>query len=96
MESSLWMNTLQLTLRGFIPDGGAVVGVIVTDGVIVRFDPVLGRILLLRSDDDPPGVRVAPPGKDERGGGRPLDDDEFDLLNDVWFLLLLLLEDQNY
>lgn len=83
MKSSLWVNTLQLTLRGLIPDGGAVVGVIVTDGVIVRLDPVLGRILLLRSEDDPPAVRVAPPGKDDLGGGRPDDDDEFDLLNVV-------------
>lgn len=84
------MNTLQLTLRAFIPDGGAVVGVIVTDGVIVKFDPVRGKILLFRSDDDPPGVKVAPPGREDRGGGRP--DDEFDLLNDVWFRELLLLK----
>lgn len=82
-ERSLWVNTLQLTLRGFIPDGGAVVGVIVTDGVIVRLDPVLGIILLLRSEDDPPAVRVAPPGKEDLGGGSPDDDDEFDLLNVV-------------
>lgn len=80
MKRSLWVYTLQLTLRGFIPDGGAVVGVIVTDGVIVRLDPVLPSILLLRSEDDPPAVKVAPPGSDDRGGGRP-DDDEFDLLN---------------
>lgn len=60
------------TLRGLIPDGGADVGVIVTDGVMVRFEPVRGNIELVRSAADEllPAVRVAPPGSDDRGGGR--------------------------
>lgn len=65
-----WFNTLlRLTLRGLTPAGGAVVGVIVTDGVIVRFGPVRGRPELLRIGG-PPGVKVAPPGKEDLGGGR--------------------------
>lgn len=42
---------------------------IVTDGVIVKFEPVLMDPMLLR--DIPPAVKVAPPGKDdvERDGG---------------------------
>lgn len=56
-------------MRGFIPAGGADVGVIVTDGVIVRLGPVRGRPELFRNGG-PPGVSVAPPGKEDLGGGR--------------------------
>ena len=64
-----WLNTLRrLTLRGFKPAGGADVGVIVTDGVIVRFGPVRGKPELFVRNG-PPGVNVAPPGKEDLGGG---------------------------
>lgn len=67
-------------MRDFEPTGGALVGVIVTDGVMVRFDPVLPEwmppLVLLppipddeRCNDGGPGVSVAPPGKEERIGG---------------------------
>ena len=62
------LNTLQLTFRGFDPAGGADVGVIVTDGVMVKFELVLECPNELRWGG-PPGISVAPPGNDERGGG---------------------------
>lgn len=73
------------------------VGVIVTDGVIVRFDPVLLEWipplpptppLPPIPDDDlcgGPGINVAPPGNEERIGGYML------LPWLLWWLLLLLL-----
>lgn len=65
---------MQLTFRAFIPTGGAEVGVIVTDGVIVRFDPVRDIPIFELRCDDPPGVNVAPPGNDDLGGGKTFAD----------------------
>lgn len=49
------------------PDDGADVGVIVTDGVMVKFDPV--RVCPNELRGGPPAVSVAPPGNDDRVGG---------------------------
>lgn len=64
-------------MRDFEPTGGALVGVIVTDGVMVRFDPVRPEWIPVTPpppipEDDlcgGPGVNVAPPGNEERIGG---------------------------
>lgn len=50
------------------PTDGAEVGVIVTDGVIVKFEPVLDWPYGERCDGGAPAVKVAPPGSDERVG----------------------------
>lgn len=52
----------------FAPTDGADVGVIVTDGVIVKFEPVRDWPYGDRCDGGAPAVNVAPPGRDERVG----------------------------
>lgn len=54
-------DTLQLTLRDFEPTGGALVGVIVTDGVMVRFDPVLPEWMPALPPPPPPLDPPPPP-----------------------------------
>ena len=99
-----------------IPEGGAVVGVMVTDGVMVRFGKLVRGGSTL--DDERwdvefveavelrfPAVRVAPPGSDERGGGRMeillwlllFDDERCDVVEvgeEMLMLLLLELRDK--
>lgn len=41
-------------------------GVIVTDGVMDKFEPVRCEPYCELRLEDPPGVKVAPPGNDER------------------------------
>lgn len=78
--------TLQLTFRCFDPTGGADVGVIVTDGVIVKFELVLDDPPNDVRSGGPPGVNVAPPGNDERGGG--VNTELFGRPGDIWPLLI--------
>lgn len=57
---------VSLTLRCFELTDGADVGVMVTDGVIVKLEPVLDWPYDDRCEGGPPGVNVAPPGNDDR------------------------------
>ncbi len=58
---------LKLTFLFFMLNEGAEVGVIVTEGVIEMLFEFRPCNIGLR--DDPPVVRVAPPGSDWRGNG---------------------------